>query len=174
MIAAAALNAAAAAAEPADPYAKVWPSVETVNAQLYYDVRLLDVDPRGVTFRHRNGIAKLPFERFMGDFRSQFLKLEQQWEEARAAEAPKGPAKVDNFPAYQPTTSYIIIHIKHPTCPPPTPCGWGPAPIHTYPPTANLPCNMLTWREKSLRNLFQVQSSIRLRPFGANFRRFIH
>ncbi len=154
---------------------KIWESVETVYARLYRQVRVIGVDERGVTFRHAHGIAKLPFAQFSGEFRAQFNKQEQQWEEERQAE---GKARLEAMKqgapgssACPPAASTVIIILgQRRATPSPSPCRFGYAYQQTYPRTANLPCNLASWRENSKRQLLAVSQAVRLRPFGANAR----
>jgi len=162
---------------PAPTYPEMWKSVETVYGHTYHYVDVISADPRGVTFRHSKGIAKLPFEHFAGKFRDQFMAQEAQWDMAQLAiERSEYAVKETNFPQYQaaPAMPIIVIQVQNNAPCPPAPCGqYGPAPFTTYPATANLPCSLRTWRHRSLDQLLWRTQALKLRPFGANGR-FIH
>jgi len=96
-------------------------TLKTQDGQTFQKVDVLEVDARGVMFRHERGLAKLPFSDFEPAVQKQFYVAAVKPVEPVAAEAAIAPAPGELPPpapqAAAPAPGWIIIHHWTPPAP---------------------------------------------------------
>lgn len=102
------------------PDLKAIHSLKTQDGQSFENVEILEVDARGVMFRHGRGLAKLPFSDFEPAVQKQFYVAAVQPVEPAPGEIPPPPGpKAAPAPAAEqaPAPGWIIIHRWNPPAP---------------------------------------------------------
>jgi len=156
----------------------------TLDGKRFFRVRLVKVDPNGLLFRHRNGIAKVTFDNLSEDFREYYGydKARARDFERRHSGAPAKavPAPVSNPESAGETEPEVVVTFRSRTTIPirfenafagvRSACGGVPWYSHwaRYDPRlayARFPCRQLAERD------FLISSGIVPTPPGVMVRR---
>lgn len=86
----------------------------TRDGQVFRAIRVIDSDPQGLTFRHREGIAKIPFDALSPAYRLLYETVEEAVDtpEALPAAAPSPAALETPDRAGRPAPSSWELHIR--------------------------------------------------------------
>ncbi|MFV1995994.1 MAG: hypothetical protein ACC661_11220 [Verrucomicrobiales bacterium] len=129
------------------------PAIKTLYGRTFQEVVILQNDPHGITFRHRDGIAKLPFAELGESLRQQYgydRGKALEYLEKRRASALERRA----LPSGDVRRVYVV-NFRHPE-PAEFSLRFRPdfvTPDWLYPPPASVPYSLHAWRQLSLLQL---------------------